>query len=72
VAVERDRIIEAVIPALISVALALQWLIYNYRLFGSVMPISGISESLNHRFGEGLIFISTALLENVLIVGPLR
>ena len=67
----RDRIVEAVVPGLISVAIALPWLIYNYRLFGSVMPISGISEALDAKPFANMILAPAKLLEFVMVALPI-
>jgi hypothetical protein len=67
----RDRIVEAIVSGLISVLIATPWLVYNYRLFGSIMPISGIAESLGARFGQNLIYMPAVLLEYVLVVVPI-
>ena len=72
----RDRIVEATVPGLISVAIGSPWLIYNYRLFGSVMPISGIAESHGANFGANLVQVPAPLFDFVTLVlpisGPLR
>ncbi len=51
----RERIIETAVPGLISVLIAAPWLVYNYRLFGSIVPISGIAEGLGARFGQNFL-----------------
>jgi hypothetical protein len=66
-----DRIIEAVVPGLISVAIALPWLIYNYRLFGSIEPISGIAEALGAHLGGNLIYLPAVLLDFITILFPI-
>ena len=67
----RQRIIEAFVPGLISIVIALPWLIYNYRLFGSIVPISGISEALDAHFGGNLIQVPAPLFDFVTLVLPI-
>jgi len=67
----RYRIVEAAIPGLISLGIAMPWLVYNYRLFGSIMPISGIAEALDVKRGENLIYLPAKLLEFVTVVVPI-
>ena len=67
----RDRIVEATVPGLVSVLIGLPWLIYNYRLFGSIMPISGIAESADARFGQNLIYVPAPILEYVMMILPI-
>jgi len=66
-----DRIVEATIPGLVSVAIASPWLIYNYRLFGSIVPISGISESLDAHLGGNLVHVPAPLFDFVTLVLPI-
>ena len=66
----RDRIVEAAVPGLISVAIASPWLIYNYRLFGSIVPISGISEKLDAKLGGNLVFVPAPLFDFVTLIFP--
>ena len=65
-----DRIIEAAILEVVSVLIALPWLTYNYRLFGSIVPISGISESLGAHFGGNFIYVPAPLFDFVTLVFP--
>lgn len=67
----QNRIVEAAVPGLISLAIAAPWLIYNYRLFGSIMPISGISESLYAVFGSNLSLVPAKLFEFVALIAPI-
>jgi hypothetical protein len=66
-----NRIVEAVAPGLISVAIGCPWLLYNYRLFGSIMPISGISESLNAHLGSNFIYVAAPLFDFTTLVLPI-
>ncbi len=66
-----DRIVEATIPGLISVVIASPWLIYNYRLFGSIVPISGIAEALGAQLGGNLIHVPAPLFDFVTLVLPI-
>jgi hypothetical protein len=63
-----DRLVEATVPGMISVLIALPWLVYNYRLFGSIMPISGIAESLHAQFGQNLPLVPVKLADFLMIV----
>jgi hypothetical protein len=67
----RDRIVEAMVPGLISILIGSPWLIYNYHLFGSIEPISGISESLGARFGGNIDRVPAKLFEFVMVIVPI-
>jgi hypothetical protein len=57
-------------PGLISVALAAPWLVYNKLSFGSIMPISGWSQSLGITFGQNLPLIPVKLFEHMFPMLP--
>ena len=57
-------------PGLLSVALAAPWLIYNKLSFGSIMPISGWSQSLGITFGQNLPLIPVKLFEHMFPMLP--
>ncbi len=67
----RTRLIECVTAGLVSVVVALPWLINNYLLFGTIVPISGISQSYSAGFGENLTLIPANLLEAALPFLPI-
>jgi hypothetical protein len=48
------RCVDAVVCGLISLVVASPWLAHNYALFGSIVPISGISESHGAALGSNL------------------
>jgi hypothetical protein len=60
-----DRAVEAIVPGLISMLIASPWLAYNYNLFGSVMPISGIAQSHGAQLGQNMAYVPALLLEYV-------
>ncbi|MEX0279102.1 MAG: hypothetical protein AB3N19_16395 [Ruegeria sp.] len=50
-------------PGLLSLVFAAPWLTYNYLLFGKIIPISGISQSLGAGFGSNLSLLPSKLFE---------
>ncbi len=65
------RVFEVVAMGAASVAVACPWLIYNRLAFGSVMPISGVAESMDARFAQNLPGVPVKLTEYVLMVLPI-
>lgn len=57
------RLGESLLAGLVSVVIGLPWLINNYLLFGSVVPISGLSQSFWSALGENLKWIPANLIE---------
>lgn len=57
-------------PGLLSLALAAPWLVYNKLNFGSIMPISGWSQSLGVTFGQNLPLIPVKLFEHMFPMLP--
>ncbi|OAD19844.1 conserved hypothetical protein, membrane [Candidatus Thiomargarita nelsonii] len=58
-----QRFLSVNVMGLTSVLVALPWLIYNQIHFGSIMPISGQSQSLGIEFGQNLPALSSTLVE---------
>lgn len=58
-------------PGLLSLLFAAPWLIYNKLLFGSITPISGISQSHGAGFGSNLSLLPTRLFEHLFPMLPL-
>lgn len=53
-----------------ALIVAAPWLAFNYTGFGSIVPISGISESFNVRLGEHAQLVPVRLAEHVLFFLP--
>ena len=51
--------------AVTSLAVASPWLMYNVRVFGNLVPISGRAQNLNLALGENLVAVPQALAEFV-------
>ena len=64
------RLWETCVIGITSVVVATPWLVYNRLHFGSVVPISGIAESLDAQFGQNLALVPACLAEYVLTVVP--
>ncbi|OGC91545.1 MAG: hypothetical protein A2W25_03635 [candidate division Zixibacteria bacterium RBG_16_53_22] len=67
----RYRLVDCFIAGIISLVVASPWLINNYALFGSIVPISGISESRDAHFGQNLSGIPSQLFEATLLFAPM-
>ena len=65
------RFTDSIVAGVISMLVALPWLIYNQLLFGSIVPISGKSESLGATLGQNLNAIPANLLEATLLYIPI-
>ena len=64
------RFVQTFLMGVTSVVVSLPWLIFNQVKFGSVVPISGISEAHDARFGGNLKLLPATLTEYVLAVVP--
>ncbi|MFN0057781.1 MAG: hypothetical protein ACKVX7_04925 [Planctomycetota bacterium] len=64
------RFKESLVFGGLSVVIAAPWLIYNKVNFGSIVPISGQSESMGAELGGNLVKIPASLLEYLFIVFP--
>ncbi len=65
------RFLECLTAGATSVLIGLPWLVNNYILFGSIVPISGISQSYVASFGDNLARIPLALLETMVPLLPI-
>lgn len=66
----RRRLNDCLAAGITSMVVAAPWLINNYILFGSVVPISGISESRGAGFGQNLLGIPATLFGSTFIFAP--
>lgn len=66
----RRRVLEAYAFGATSVVVAVPWLLYNLGVFGRLVPISGIKESMRAEFGANVRYLATNLGEYVLMVFP--
>ncbi|MGE3532892.1 MAG: hypothetical protein AB7I12_14065 [Steroidobacteraceae bacterium] len=64
------RLTDCLIAGLTSITVGLPWLINNYQLFGSIVPVSGLSESHGIRLGQNLPHIPANLFEAVFLYAP--
>ena len=64
------RLVQTLLMGLTSVVISLPWLIFNQVKFGSVVPISGISEAHGAALGDNLNLLPATLTEYVLAVLP--
>lgn len=67
----RQAVIEALPPGMLSLVLAAPWLVFNYRLFGSIMPISGHAESIAATFGSNLTLSPIKIFETMFPMLPI-
>jgi len=67
----RHRFIDSLIVGIVSLLVASPWLINNYALFGSIVPISGIAESRNAHFGQNLTGIPAQLFTSTFLFAPI-
>lgn len=65
------RFLESFGAGSISLIIALPWLIYNKLNFGSIVPISGTSQSFNVSFGHNFLAIPASVLEYITIFLPI-
>lgn len=57
-------------PGLLCTAISAPWLIYNKLNFGSIVPISGWSQSLGAAFGQNLPLVPVKLFEHMFPMFP--
>ena len=67
----RRRLTHSVVSALFALAVASPWLIYNARMFGHIVPVSGRAQNLNAQFAENLPAVPRVLAEYVWMATPL-
>ena len=67
----RQRLPQVLLFGLISVLMAVPWLIFNYTAFGHIMPISGISEGMSAHFGGNINDLPQVLVEAFLVILPI-
>lgn len=67
----RHRLSDSFVAGITSLFVASPWLINNYILFGSIVPISGISESRDAHFAENLSAIPAYLFGSTFIFAPI-
>ncbi|MBI5659249.1 MAG: hypothetical protein HZC43_06805 [Nitrosomonadales bacterium] len=67
----RHRLNDCLVAGATSLLVAAPWLINNYALFGSIVPISGISESRDAHFGQNLPGIPATIFGSTFIFAPI-
>ena len=67
----RNRLRQTAIMAATSLVVASPWLIYNLRVFGNLIPISGRAQNLNLATGENLVAVPKAVAEFAWMATPL-
>jgi hypothetical protein len=65
------RFVDCLSAGLTSILVASPWLFYNYRLFGSIVPISGTAQSYATELGSNLSLIPAKLFEAGTLFLPL-
>ncbi|MEE9429090.1 MAG: hypothetical protein V3V25_13185 [Paracoccaceae bacterium] len=58
-----QTVVKLILPGLLSIAVAAPWLINNYALFGSIVPISGIAEAQSGGFAVNAAALPVKLFE---------
>jgi hypothetical protein len=66
-----QRVMDACAAALASVVVASPWLLYNARVFGHIVPVSGRAQNLNLQTGENLVEVPRVLAEYAWVATPL-
>lgn len=64
------RFVDCTVAGVASLAVGAPWLINNYALFGSIVPVSGLSESHGISLGQNLAYIPAGLLEAGFVFVP--
>ena len=67
----RPALADTVPAGLASLAVAVPWLGYNLWLFGSIVPISGIAQSMTATLGQNLDLVPAKLFETMLPMLPI-
>ncbi|MEK6787557.1 MAG: glycosyltransferase family 39 protein [Pseudomonadota bacterium] len=66
-----QRLPQVLVFGVVSMLVALPWLIFNYTTFGHIMPISGISEGMSAQFGSNINHLPQVLVEVFLVILPI-
>jgi hypothetical protein len=64
----RARIPRTLVMGLMSIVIALPWMLHNHSNFGSIMPISGHAQAYWATFGGNLKLVSSTIFEYVSII----
>jgi hypothetical protein len=67
----RVRCLHAVLLSAAALTIASPWLLYNARVFGSIVPVSGRAQSLNLSIGESFVAVPRTLAEYAWMLTPL-
>jgi hypothetical protein len=67
----RRAVLELLPPGILSLAVAAPWLAYNFSRFGSIVPISGQSQSYDKPIGYNLDLAPVKLFETMFPMFPL-
>jgi hypothetical protein len=65
------RWVDGLVAGALSVVVASPWLVYNHRLFGSIVPVSGTAQSHSAAFADNLGFLPGKLFETLVPFLPL-
>lgn len=66
----RHRLNDCLVAGVTSLLIAAPWLINNYALFGSIVPISGISESRGAHLGQNLPGVPANAFSSAFLYAP--
>lgn len=66
-----QRFAKVIVLGITTIIVALPWLIYNQYQFGSIIPISGTSQSMSADFADNLHLIPTIVTEYLLTFLPM-
>lgn len=67
----RRRLGHGTIVAVAALAVASPWLMYNARVFGHIVPVSGRAQNLNAGIGQSLVAVPRVLAEYAWMATPL-
>ncbi len=65
------RLVDCLIAGVVSLVVAMPWLVNNYLGFGSIVPISGLAESFGAHLGNNLGHIPANLFEAAFLFAPI-
>ncbi|MCA8890184.1 MAG: hypothetical protein KDA46_15215, partial [Parvularculaceae bacterium] len=65
------RLTDCIAAGVTSIVVASPWLIFNYNLFGTIMPISGIAESHRAHLGYNIDALPANLFEATTLFAPI-